>query len=147
MVEMASMATGFILGTDDSSTRPGARRLSLSLLAEEGDDEVGDVRDVGPTMRSDSTGPPSVREARRRCSARANKPEANPFWDLLNGSGSSTGCRRLTDLAPLTVTIAPSANTTFFTLPASTSCCILLRNQNQSARQGTGQQHSMHLVL
>lgn len=37
---------------DESSTRPGARRLSLSLLVELGDE----VREVGPTMRRERSG-------------------------------------------------------------------------------------------
>ena len=49
MAEMGSMGLAF--DGEDSSTRPGARRLSLSLLLDEGDDEEGEVREVGPTMR------------------------------------------------------------------------------------------------
>lgn len=109
--------------TDDSSTRPGARRLSLSLLLEEGDDVEGYVREVGPTMRRESGGAPSVREARWRWLARAKRPEAKSLCVWFRGRGRSSGWRRLTDLAPLTVTTAPSAKTTFFSTPASTSCC------------------------
>lgn len=46
------------LDGEESSTRPGARRLSLSLLLEEGDDEEGEVREVGPTMRRERGGAP-----------------------------------------------------------------------------------------
>ncbi len=41
---------------EDNSTNPGARRFSLSLLADEGDDEVGLERDVAPTMRRERSG-------------------------------------------------------------------------------------------
>ena len=110
---------------EDNSTSPGARRLSLSLLVEEEEDEVGAVSEVGPTMRSERSGAPWVREAWRSCSAKLRRPDANPFWDWFKGSGRSSGWRRLTDLAPLTVTTAPSANITFFKTPASTSCCTI----------------------
>lgn len=77
---------GCDFANDDNSTSPGARRFSLSLLLEGDDDENdgdgdgdGDVREVGPTMRRDKGGAPLVREARRRCSARARRPEAKPF--------------------------------------------------------------------
>lgn len=50
---MESAVFEFVFETEDSSTRPGASRLSLSLWLEEGDDGVGEVRDVGPTIRSE----------------------------------------------------------------------------------------------
>lgn len=53
-VGIALMA--FILDAEDSSTRPGARRLSLSLVGDGDDDEAGEARDVGPTMRRERSG-------------------------------------------------------------------------------------------
>lgn len=41
---------------EDSSTRPGARRLSLSLLLFEEVGIEGEVRDVGPTIRRERRG-------------------------------------------------------------------------------------------
>jgi len=59
-VERAS--TGCNFAGKDSSTSPGARRFSLSLLLEEGDDD-GDVSEVGPTILGERSGAPSERTA------------------------------------------------------------------------------------
>lgn len=118
---MESAVFEFVFETEDSSTKPGASRLSFNLFLDEGDDGVGDVRDVGPTIRRDRSWV-WAREACRRRSARVRRPEAKPLFVLFKGSGSSIGWRKLTDLAPLTVTTAPSAKITFLSSPASTSC-------------------------
>lgn len=115
MAEIAFVEFGF--KAEDSSTKPGARRFNLSLL-EEGDD-LREVRDVGPAIRRDRSWV-RVQEACRRRSARVRMPEAKRFWVLFKGRSSSTGRSNPTDLAPLTVTTAPSARITFFSSPAST---------------------------
>lgn len=59
---------------EESSTRPGARRLSFSLSL--GDAEGDEVRDVGPTIRSERSGFWLLREAWRRASAMDSRADA-----------------------------------------------------------------------
>lgn len=48
---------------EDSSTKPGARRFSFKWLEYDGEEEEGDVIQVGLTIRRERRGEPLVREA------------------------------------------------------------------------------------
>ncbi|CAI9781817.1 unnamed protein product [Fraxinus pennsylvanica] len=57
MLEMEPAFISSLFEAEDIFTMSGSKHLSLSLLPEEGDDEVGDVINVGQTMRRERRGP------------------------------------------------------------------------------------------
>lgn len=90
-VEMSEKGSrAFEAAGEESSTRPGARRLSFSLLFGEAE-TGGDVRDVAPTIRRERRGELCVRDKRWSCSARFRIPEASLSLVLFSGSGRSIG--------------------------------------------------------